>query len=732
MASTMKPMTPALRDNALLKKNSLPLFSDIEPTIVTPAIEFDLENLKQNFQAFESFLKEAAENNKDYDYESTVERLEIIKAPLTYSWGVVNHLMGVRDHPDLRTAHDALQPQVIQIYQQLGQSKALFQAVSQLKTNSKVWDQQLDEAQQRIITSFIRQMESSGVGLEGEVKEKFNKLQLELADLKTKFSNNLLDATKAFKLKLTQKEEVHGLPESARKLASQQAVKEGYDQSTPETGPWVITLDMPSYLPAMQHLKSRKVREELYKAFVTRASEFTATAAATAAADKDNAPLIQRILQIKKEISQILGYSSYAEQSLSKKMAPNVESVLSLIDMLLEKSKPIAEIELQQVKDFARKQQQQEQQQGGGNENEELQLWDIPYWSERLRESSYQFEEESLRPYFALPNVLTGLFSLATRLFDITIEAADGETQVWHPDVRYFVIKDSKTGDRIASFFLDPYSRPSEKRGGAWMDVCVGKSRVLPLGRVPVAYLTCNGSPPVAAGQPSLMTFREVETLFHEFGHGLQHMLTTVPHADAAGINNVEWDAVELPSQFMENWCYDDKTLYGFAKHFETGEPLPRELFNKVKAAKNFQAGMQMIRQLYFGAMDLELHSARYDPFNPTRTIFDLQHELARKYAVIPPLDNDRFLCSFSHIFAGGYSAGYYSYKWAEVMSADAFGAFEEVGLENEEKVQETGKKFRETVLSMGGGKAPMEVFKLFRGREPSPEALLRHSGLTK
>ena len=317
------------------------------------------------------------------------------------------------------------------------------------------------------------------------------------------------------------------------------------------------------------------------------------------------------------------------------------------------------------------------------------------------------------------------LFSLAERLFGVTIERADGTEEVWNDDVSFFKIYDSTSKEYIASFYLDPYSRPAEKRGGAWMDVCVGKSKVM--NRKPTAYLTCNGSPPVG-DKPSLMTFREVETLFHEFGHGLQHMLTNVEHGEAAGINNVEWDAVELPSQFMENWCYDRKTLYGFAKHYETDEPLPEHLFEKLKAAKNFHAGMMMIRQLYFGMLDMTLHS-KYDP-NGNVSPFDVQREIAKDYTVIPPLEEDRFLCSFGHIFAGGYAAGYYSYKWAEVMSADAFAAFEEAGLENEKEVTRIGRHFRNTVLGMGGGEHPSEVFKQFRGRDPSPIALLKHSGL--
>lgn len=640
-----------------------------------------------------------------YDYSAVVEKLEKIQAPLAYSWGVVGHLMGVKNSDDLRKAHDALQPSIVQTHQSIGQSSALYYALVGLKENGTLWSS-LDEAQRRIVDSAIRDMKNSGVALQGEAKEEFNKLQLEAAELSTKFSNNVLDSTKEFKLRLDKKEQVEGLPESAKALAAQTAQAAGDKEATAEEGPWVLTLDIPSYLPAMKYLKDRAIREQIYRAYVTRAAD----------GEFDNKPIIQRLLQIKKETSALLGYECFADKSLSSKMAPNVDSVLKLISMLREKSYPAAKKEMEEVRAFAKAQ---------GCE-EELQLWDIAYWSERLRESQYEYEEEQLRPYFSLPVVLDGMFALARRLFGIVIKRADGEAQVWHNDVMFFKVIDEASGEHIASFFLDAYSRPAEKRGGAWMDVCLGKSKVL--GRKPVAYLTCNGSPPVG-DKPSLMTFREVETLFHEFGHGLQHMLTKVEHGEAAGINNVEWDAVELPSQFMENWCYDKKTLDSFAKHYVTGEPLPNELFEKILASKNFQAGLMMMRQLYFGAMDMYLHSLNYDP-NGEKDVFAVQQELAKEYCLIAPLPEDRFLCSFSHIFAGGYSAGYYSYKWAEVMSADAFGAFEEAGLENEDAVRNTGRRFRDTVLAMGGGKHPSEVFRAFRGRDPSPEALLRHSGL--
>lgn len=614
--------------------------------------------------------------------------------------------MGVKNSDELREAHEKMQGEVIKTRQAIGQSKPLFTALGALKKRQSIWSE-LDGPQRRIIDSMLRGMQNSGVGLEGERKEQFNKLQLEAAELSTKFSNNVLDSTKQFSLKLTDKKDIEGVPHSALAGFAAKSVADGHEGATPEGGPWTITMDMPSYLACMKNMKSREIREKLYRAFITRASE----------GEYDNASNIRRILQIKKEMADILGYSCHAEKSLASKMASSVQEVNDLTDTLLAKAMPAAKLELEELKAFAKEK----------GFTEELALWDAPYWGERLREAKYEYSEEELKPYFALPAVLDGLFSLCNRLFGVTIKAADGEASVWNKDVRFFKIFDDSTGEHIASFYLDPYSRPADKRGGAWMDSERGRSKVL--NDKPVAYLTCNGSPPVG-DTPSLMTFREVETLFHETGHGLQHMLTEVEHADAAGINNVEWDAVELPSQFMENWCYDKATLYSFAKHWETGEPLPEELFDKLKASKNFQAGMVMIRQLFFGSMDMYLHSD-YDPYG-SESPFDVQQKFAKKYTVMNPLPEDRFLCSFGHIFAGGYSAGYYSYKYAEVMSADAFSAFEDAGLDNEQAVKETGRRFRKTVLGMGGGTHPAVVFKEFRGREPSAEALLRHSGLSE
>ena len=650
-------------------------------------------------------------------------------------WGVAGHLQGVKNNDELRVAYEENQPKVVTTMTKISQSAALFNALTAVE---KAWENDADAddddfyttQKKRAINNSLRSMQLGGVGLEGEEKDKFNEIKLRLAELSTSFTNNVMDATKSFKLDITDASTVDGVPASAKgmwantyKMAMAAEGKEV--EADAESGPWRITLDAPSYIAAMQHISDRATREKVYRAFLTRASEFKGGDGE----ERSNVPIIYETLKLKNERAKMLGFANPAEMSLATKMAPSVDSVKELSDLVLEKALPAAERELADVTAFARA--------NGGDayseENlEELMPWDSTFWSERLKETKFDLKEEELRPYFALDNVLDGMFGLVERIFNIEVKKADGEAEVWNPDASFFKVFDKDSGKHIASFYLDPYSRPADKRGGAWMDVCIGKSEAVNRD-IPVAYLTCNGSPPVG-DTPSLMTFREVETLFHEFGHGLQHMLTTATIGDVAGINGVEWDAVELPSQFMENWCYDKKTLYGFAKHYETGEPLPEDMFEKVKEQKTYNTGMMSCRQLLFGLLDLELHS-NFDADAAMKgegeSIFDVHRRIASKctpYSM--PLDEDRFLCTFSHIFAGGYAAGYYSYKWAEVMSADAFGAFEDVGLENEEKVKEVGRKFRDTVLSLGGGNKAMDVFTEFRGREPNPDALLRHNGL--
>lgn len=683
-------------NNPLLIGQGLPPFSQIKPEHVEEAITTLLIELQKQVAELETTVKPT--------WQDLVEPLTAIEERLSWSWGIVAHLMGVKNSQELRTAYEKVQPQVVKFYNQLSQSQPLYQAFKALQTE-ETWSQ-LEPAQQRIVESAIRDAELSGVGLTGETRDRFNQIQLELAELSTKFSNNLLDATKAFQLRLTSPEEIAGLPPSALDLAAQTARAAGDTEATASDGPWVITLDYPSYVPFLKYAESRELREKVYKAFITRASQ----------GELNNYPLLNRILELRQEKAKILGFKTYAELSLARKMAPSVVAVESLLEELRVVSYEAAEAELAELKAFA--------------QTTELQPWDVAFWSEKQREAKFAFTAEELRPYFSLPQVLQGLFSLAENLFRIKITAADGQAPIWHADVRYFQISDEQD-QAIAYFYLDPYSRPGEKRGGAWMADCINRGQVIidnqVTVRLPVAYLICNQTPPIGE-QPSLMTFGEVTTLFHEFGHGLQHMLTQINYPGAAGINNIEWDAVELPSQFMENWCYHRSTLMGMAKHYKTGELLPEHYYQKLLAARYYMSGSAMLRQLHFSLLDLELHH-RYQPGGIEKPQ-QVRDRLAKITTVIPPLPEDAFLCSFGHIFAGGYAAGYYSYKWAEVLSADAFAAFEEANLDVLDSLQEVGLRFRNTVLALGGSLPPMEVFTRFRGREPDTQALLRHNGL--
>ncbi|WP_013325021.1 M3 family metallopeptidase [Gloeothece verrucosa] len=683
-------------ENPLLIGQGLPPFDKIKPEHIVPGITQLIGELDTELSNLEANLTPT--------WEGLVEPLTRIGERISWSWGIVGHLMGVKNSPELREAYQTVQPQVIQFFNKLGQSKPIYQAFKAIQ-DGNLWET-LEPAQKRIVESAIKDAELSGVGLEGEQRERFNEIQLELGELSTKFSNNVLDATKAFKLKLTTPEEIDGLPSSLLSLAAQTARAEGEENATEQAGPWIITLDLPSYGPFLKYSTNRDLREKVYKASISKAS----------GGEWDNNPLIKRILELRTEQAKLLGYNTYAEISLSNKMASSVEEIETLLEELRSVSYQAAKQDLEAIKVFA--------------QTDEIKHWDVSFWAEKLREAKFNFTAEELRPYFPFPQVLEGLFQLAKRIFGVTITAADGQAPIWQEDVKYFQIADEQ-GNTIAYFYLDAYSRPAEKRGGAWMDVCIGRAKIQQDGKVitrlPVAYLTCNQTPPVD-DKPSLMTFDEVNTLFHEFGHGLQHMLTEVDYAGAAGINNVEWDAVELPSQFMENWCYDRNTLMGMAKHYQTGEPLPEHYYQKLLAARNFMSGSAMLRQVHFSLLDLELHY-RYQP-DGDQTPQQVRDRIAQNTTILPPLPEDAFLCSFGHIFAGGYAAGYYSYKWAEVLSADAFAAFEEVGLEDEAAIASTGQRFRETVLALGGSLHPMEVFKAFRGREPETEALLRHSGL--
>ena len=665
-----------------------------------PAVAALVQGVEQKLEDLEKLLRESSQQS----WEMVSVPLEEISREINSVWGPVGHLIGVKNTSELREAFQKAQPKIIELGLRISQSLPIFQALKSLR-QSPDWDQ-LSPAQQRAIDLELKSARVSGIELEGEARKRFNAIVQRLSELKTEFSNHVLDATKSFQLEIQDPQDVAGMPKSFLNLASQT-----WNQShpelppgTPEKGPWTVTLDYPSYLPFLQHCPNSELRKTAYMAAITRASH----------GKWDNSGLIKEILKLRQEKAELLGFSCYAEVSLYQKMAHDTDEIMGLLKELLQAAKPPALEEDRELEKMA-------EQLGAPLP---LQKWDTYFYAERMREKLFGYTDDDLRPYFPLPKVLKGLFALVEKLFGVLVQEKTGEAEVWHPDVKYFEIHDA-SGPLLASFYLDPYSRPEDKRGGAWMNTCIDRGYYQKKFFHPVAYLVCNGTPPVG-DQPSLLTFREVETLFHEFGHGLQHMLTEVDVAGVAGINGVDWDAVELPSQFMENWCYHKPTLLGLTGHVDDDRPLPDELFEKIKQAKNFRSANQMLRQLHFSMIDLKLHSDYDFKTDPAA----LNIELSKEILTQPLLPEDRFLCSFSHIFAGGYAAGYYSYKWAEVLSADAFSAFEEAGLDQEEKVRDTGHRFRKTVLALGGSQPPSEVFQAFRGRKHQVAPLLRHSGL--
>ncbi len=688
-------------DNPLLNWDNRPPFDQLEPSQVVSGIDTMLKECESALQKLES--------SNPATWDELVPPLEKIEDFMSRTWGVVSHLNSVKNSPELREAYESAQPKVVAFGNRFGQSRPIYDAYCRLG-DSEAWDT-FDSGQKRIIEKSIQGAILSGVSLDGAEKERFNEISERLAQLTTKFSNNVLDATKAYELLLTKKEQLAGLPESYIQMAAETAVRLGHENATVADGPWAITLDYPSYVPFMKNSPHRNLREQIYNAYVTRASE----------GELRNQEIAEEILKLKMEKANLLGYKNHAELSLSQKMAGSVEAVDKLLKDLKEAATPAGKRDVADLAAIAKEH--------GAPEADDLKQWDVFYWSEKLRESKFDINEEELRAFFPFERVLDGMFDLVRRIFDIQVVAADGDVPVWHEDVRYFRVL-NEAGKDIAAFYLDPFSRPSEKRGGAWAFPAVQRSSLFAGEgedvRIPVAYMCCNQSPPVG-DTPSLMNLREVETLFHEFGHDLQHMLTEVDRGMNSGLAMIEWDAIEIASQFMENWIYHKPTLKGLSGHYQTGEPLSDEMLDKIIAARSFRSGHSMLRQVNFGRFDMELH-ARHKP--GSEDLLNIQERIFEDTLIMPPTEGDMFYCAFSHIFAGGYSAGYFSYKWSEVLSADAFSAFTEVGLENEEAVKDVGMRYRKTILAQGGSQHPMDVYKEFRGREPSIEPLLRQDGL--
>jgi oligopeptidase A len=672
--------------NPLLDFSGLPRFASIRPEQITPAVD---TLLSENRALIATLTQDAAPPT----WDSFVQPLEDAHERLGRAWGVVGHLHGVLDSPELREAYNANQPKIVEYYTELGQNLALFEKYKALRAAPEY--AQLARAQRTIIDNEIRDFRLSGAELDEAGKKRYAEISAELAQLSTKFSENLLDATNAYALYIEGEAELNGLPDDVREAAREEAQKEG------RSG-WKLTLRAPCYIPVLQYADSRALRERLYEAYAKRASEFGKP-------EWDNTPLITRILQLRRDAAQLLGYANHAEVSLVPKMAESPRQVLDFLEDLATRALPFARRDYDDLKAFARDELRLD----------ELQSWDLGYVSEKLRVQRYAFSDQEVKQYFPEHKVLEGLFRVVSTLYGLRIEAAPAE--VWDPTVRFFRIQDA-AGQPVGSFYIDLYARET-KRGGAWMDDAITRRALQTKVQTPVAYLVCNFAAPVG-GKPALFTHDEVTTLFHEFGHGLHHLLTRVDHYGVSGIHGVEWDAVELPSQFMENFCWEWDVLRHMTAHCDTGEQLPRALYDKMIAAKNFQSGMQTVRQLEFALFDLHLHSD-FDP-DGAQTPLQLLADIRKRVAVsIPPAYN-RFPQSFAHIFAGGYSAGYYSYKWAEVLSADAYSLFEENGVLD----PATGSRFRDEILAVGGSRPALESFKAFRGRTPQVDALLRHSGM--
>ncbi|MEK8081891.1 oligopeptidase A [Pseudomonas sp. XK-1] len=675
--------------NPLLQAFDLPPYSAIRPEHVEPAVDAILAD---NRKAITELLKQ---QSGTLSWKGLVLVLDELNARLGRAWSPVSHLNAVCNNAELRAAYEACLPKLSEYATELGQNRALFQAYEALASSPEA--EGFEVAQKTILEHALRDFRLSGIDLPEAEQQRYGAVQMKLSELASKFSNQLLDATQAWTKQVTDEAALAGLTDSAKAQMKQAAEAKGLDG-------WLISLEFPSYFAVMTYADDRALREEVYAAYCTRASDQGPNAG-----KYDNGPLMLEILALRQELAKLLGFANYAELSLASKMAETTDQVLHFLRDLGVRGKPFAEQDLRELQAFAAEQ-------GCAD----LQSWDVGYYSEKLREQRYSISQEILRAYFPVDKVLSGLFAIVEQLYGIQIEELSGFDS-WHPDVRLFEIKEN--GAHVGRFFFDLYAR-ANKRGGAWMDGARDKRRDAD-GKLisPVANLVCNFTPAVG-DKPALLTHDEVTTLFHEFGHGLHHLLTRVEHAGASGINGVAWDAVELPSQFMENWCWEPEGLALISGHHETGEPLPQDLLDKMLAAKNFQSGLMMVRQIEFSLFDFELHATHGDG----RSVLEVLEGIRNEVSVLRPPAYNRFPNSFAHIFSGGYAAGYYSYKWAEVLSADAFSRFEEEGVFN----RDTGRAFREAILARGGSQEPMQLFVDFRGREPSIDPLLRHLGLSQ
>ncbi|NLD68815.1 MAG: M3 family metallopeptidase [Limnobacter sp.] len=695
---------PEASDNPLLDFAALPRFTAFDPSQVAPALDVLIAQAREA-------LEQVTDESVPLTWDDFVEPLDEATERLARAWGIVGHLNAVADTPSLREAYNANLPRVTQFWTELSQHEALFARYKAFAAQPEF--AQLSAPRRRTVENALRDFRLGGAELVSPARERFAEIQERHAALSQKFSENVLDATNAFSLYIDDESRLDGLPADAREAAREAAQADGRDG-------WKFTLQFPSYLPVMQYANDRSLRETVYRAYATRASEL---AAAPADADEraalDNAAVIDELLALRAEEARLLGYANFAEVSLVPKMADSPQQVIDFLRDLAQRARPFAERDLAELREFAAER----------LGLTELESWDLAWASEKLKESRYAFSDQTVKQYFQLPRVLDGLFGLVGRMFSVDI--VPDEAEAWHPDVRFFRIE--REGALLGQFWLDLYARAS-KRPGAWMDDARGRRRRGSEVQTPAAYLVCNFQPPVG-GRPALLTHDDVTTLFHEFGHGLHHLLTRIEDAGVAGISGVEWDAVELPSQFMENFCWEWDNVRAMSAHVETGEPLPRELFDRMLAAKNFQSGMQTLRQIEFALFDMRLHS-EYQPGGerPGSGVQALLDEVRREVAVVIPPAWNRFQNSFSHIFGGGYSAGYYSYKWAEVLSADAYAAFEEAmaGPDPARAVSETGRRFLDEILSVGGSRPAIDSFRAFRGRDPQLDALLRHNGMVE